>query len=353
MKDLTLVVKLTNQCNLNCVYCYDKNNREKISVSLSEKQIMVAAEKMLLNVENTNWIWHGGEPGVFGYNKIIELTEKIKELAKRYYSTINFSLQTNGTLLDEEILQKLLNCNIHVGVSYDGTKQKENRFVDLENNILSKCGIICVVDKNTELLENYLFLKNKQIPNLSFNMKFPTEKGIENWKDFLNFYFIDEQPIVESTTLNFIKKIINNTKKVTCDWDSCDNLFALREDGQLSYCDIDDNYLFGDFTDTEKIFIDDYLNTENYKKYLQDKIEFKNNCLKTCFLSDICSGCFSRIHSEKNVESNFCENRRQLFLYIKFLLHTTEIKNPLILELIGNYKLKGELQEHYDSIFND
>ena len=358
MQELTLIVKLTNQCNLDCVYCFDKQERQKEKTFLTEKQIMVAAEKVLLNADQINWIWHGGEPGVYGFEKIVDLTNKIRQLSNRYYSSINFSLQTNGSLLTEEVIKLLNKNNISFGVSYDGINQIKNRNANIVDSAFENTsGIISIINPEDNIVENYNFLKQKGIKKIALNMKFPIKQKITNWKEFINYYFADKNPLVEKNILGYVSKVVDTNDHNTCDWDKFDNILTVRSDGQLCYCDIDDKYVFGDFTSTDKMLLEDYFKTEQYREYLNKKLELKQHCLETCFLSDICSGCFARIGQQTEVsddELDFCEIRRQIYLYIKTLLQTPEkIKNPFVLALIKDYHPNRELENYYDLFFND
>ena len=64
-------------------------------------------------------IYHGGEPLLAGIETLRRITTKIKE-AVTSTTSVDFSLQTNGTLLTEEILDALEALNISVSLSLDG-----------------------------------------------------------------------------------------------------------------------------------------------------------------------------------------------------------------------------------------
>lgn len=69
----------------------------------------------------TEFIWHGGEPLLVGLLFFREVRRIQTSIFKEY--EIENSLQTNGTLMDEEWVKFFLNEGFHIGVSLDGPKQ--------------------------------------------------------------------------------------------------------------------------------------------------------------------------------------------------------------------------------------
>ena len=66
--------------------------------------------------------FQGGEPTLAG----LEFFEKFVECVKKYKkkeTKVNFCLQTNGTLLDDNWVKFLKENNFLVGISLDGTKE--------------------------------------------------------------------------------------------------------------------------------------------------------------------------------------------------------------------------------------
>lgn len=64
-------------------------------------------------------IYHGGEPLLIGIEAIERITQKIKSVVSPA-SNVAFSIQTNGTLISEENLDRLERLNISVSLSIDG-----------------------------------------------------------------------------------------------------------------------------------------------------------------------------------------------------------------------------------------
>ena len=100
----TIIIKLTNACNLACAYCYDYETTEKaqrIEATLAirglEQAIDLCANKLWV-------IFHGGEPML-----VWPLIETLVLRGKRYAAErgvqIEFTGQTNLTRLTDRIVE--------------------------------------------------------------------------------------------------------------------------------------------------------------------------------------------------------------------------------------------------------
>lgn len=109
-KYLYLVLWLANYCNLNCDYCYAKDNfgTEKMSWNIAEQGLELLDEKATL-------ILAGGEP-LLNFS----LIEKIYMYLKERDFKGKIAIQTNGTLITDDIARKLSKMDIKIGISLDG-----------------------------------------------------------------------------------------------------------------------------------------------------------------------------------------------------------------------------------------
>lgn len=83
---------------------------------LKEYALEKKLEKLLV-------IYHGGEPLIFGIDRLINLSDNIKSNLEEVGCNPDFGIQTNGVLLTEEMLKKLENKNISISLSIDGPKE--------------------------------------------------------------------------------------------------------------------------------------------------------------------------------------------------------------------------------------
>ena len=127
----TMAKPIGSICNLNCDYCYyiDKQRfygrKQMMSETLLETYIK---EYILTNeIPEVTFVWHGGEPLMAGlnfYKKAIEFQKKYNTESKKIVNT----LQTNGTLINEEWCKFFKKNNFLIGVSIDGPEDIHNAY---------------------------------------------------------------------------------------------------------------------------------------------------------------------------------------------------------------------------------
>ncbi len=114
-------------CNLDCTYCYYKDKtglypHEK--KFLMEENVLEAFMKQYLALQPGNAIitWQGGEPLLAG----LDFFEKSRRLQHKWSlpgQRIGTTLQTNGTLIDENWANFFARNSYLVGISLDGPKE--------------------------------------------------------------------------------------------------------------------------------------------------------------------------------------------------------------------------------------
>lgn len=129
-KNLEVVLKLTERCNLNCTYCYvfngvDDSYKMHPPILSPEKCIEVA--KYLrqacesLNLNKLQIDFHGGEPMLIGKQRFAEYCEIFQNTLNSVVD-LSLAIQTNATLIDSEWVDLFSNYKVSPGVSLDGTK---------------------------------------------------------------------------------------------------------------------------------------------------------------------------------------------------------------------------------------
>jgi uncharacterized protein len=119
-------IQITMDCNLNCVYCYEKHTNRYMD--------LVTVEAILRNtVEHNRYLtpgapvlvyWHGGEPllaGIQFFNSIVRLQSEMPDVC------FENRIQTNGTLMTDELAQLFNEYNFAVGFSIDGPEDLHDR----------------------------------------------------------------------------------------------------------------------------------------------------------------------------------------------------------------------------------
>lgn len=114
-------------CNLDCAYCFflEKEHlytgsKFRMSEDMQERYI-----RQLIEAHQTDSVtiaWQGGEPTLMGldfYRRMIALVEKYRRPGMSFLHT----MQTNGTLLDDEWCAFFKENNFLVGISIDGPRE--------------------------------------------------------------------------------------------------------------------------------------------------------------------------------------------------------------------------------------
>jgi uncharacterized protein len=132
----TFVVKTASRCNLNCDYCYMYNLEDSTyrnqPAALSDHVAYMAAKRITDHAQKTNlkmvhFIFHGGEPLLAGKKRISRIVEIVRNVCTGGGIDVRFSMQSNGTLLDREWIDLLLDLRVRVGLSVDGPRSIHDR----------------------------------------------------------------------------------------------------------------------------------------------------------------------------------------------------------------------------------
>ena len=116
-----------SRCNLRCDYCY---YLDKPAGALMDDELLEEYTKQVIAVHGRDaeieFAWHGGEPTLAG----TAFFEKAAAFQKIYGKgrVIRNSLQTNATLLDDELCRFFREHGFLLGVSVDGPEELHNRY---------------------------------------------------------------------------------------------------------------------------------------------------------------------------------------------------------------------------------
>jgi len=139
----TLVLNVTNKCNLSCTYCYeygeDKlttadtadgagssgNGRALMSDDTARQSIdflmRSAADRPQVSIT-----FFGGET-LLNFPAIVTATEYAEQQAAKHGKRVHYSLTTNATLLSDEVVEFLTRHRFGITVSIDGDKDEQDR----------------------------------------------------------------------------------------------------------------------------------------------------------------------------------------------------------------------------------
>lgn len=131
----TVVMNVTNQCNLSCSYCYEYGE-DRISTPEGKTKFMSeetarSTVDFLLNQSpgrrSVHLTFFGGET-LLNFKVVKATIEYARARAADMGKYIDFSMTTNATMLTSEIINFLAANNVGVTVSIDGPKESNDRF---------------------------------------------------------------------------------------------------------------------------------------------------------------------------------------------------------------------------------
>jgi uncharacterized protein len=133
----TMVLNVTNQCNLSCEYCYEYGE-DKIVDTENGKQPKFMSEEtarqsvdFMLKESGANKVAHvtffGGET-LLNFPVLTKTIAYARQRAAELGKDVDFSLTTNGTLLKPEIIEYLAENRVGVTISIDGPKEVQDKF---------------------------------------------------------------------------------------------------------------------------------------------------------------------------------------------------------------------------------
>ncbi|MEJ2209623.1 MAG: anaerobic sulfatase maturase [Anaerolineae bacterium] len=119
-------------CNLDCTYCFflSKELLYPSSDFRMSDEVLRAYLRQLFDAHQAPEVvvaWQGGEPTLMGlefFRRSVALAEEYK----RPDQTISYTIQTNGTLLDDEWCAFLREHNFLVGLSLDGPRAMHDAY---------------------------------------------------------------------------------------------------------------------------------------------------------------------------------------------------------------------------------
>lgn len=197
MKETSILIKpASSSCNMTCTYCFYDDVSDCRTVKsyglISETTWKTLVDESFNSKENfdrVNFSFQGGEPLVAGYRffkSFVDYTQSTKGTVE-----VTYSVQTNGTKINEKFCKLFKEYDFLLGVSIDGFKENHNL-----NRFLRDGGSFDDVMAGVNLLKAY------EIP---FNILTVLTKNLAKYPEKLfdfylqnNFDFVQIIPCLPS-----------------------------------------------------------------------------------------------------------------------------------------------------------
>lgn len=163
---------MTTDCNYDCLYCYQKRAKEYLDVDTAMMAIDFFFPYLLADCSIN---FYGGEP-LLALNQMKEVIGYLKNKSDETGKQFEYSITTNGSLIDDDVLRFLDENHFTVLLSFDGLAQ------ELERKKGSFTPIVSVMQKILGLshvtLETNSVFTNRTVPYLSESIRFIVDSNV-------------------------------------------------------------------------------------------------------------------------------------------------------------------------------
>ena len=230
----TVLLKVASRCNIDCKYCYvyhlgDESWRsmdKRMSLYTIDAVVNTLFELSEIQERPYSVVLHGGEPLLAGKDRLYHLISRLRQRLPSGSHPI--SVQTNGVLISDPVLDLFAEYRVSVAVSIDGPRQiNDNGRVDHQgrgtfDSVLAGirkleahpdaaelyAGVLAVIDPTTDPADVYRFFKGLNPPSIDFlyqdgnHSRLPPHKVIATSTEYgqwmaqvFDLYVADRSPI--------------------------------------------------------------------------------------------------------------------------------------------------------------
>ncbi|MHB1458412.1 MAG: anaerobic sulfatase maturase [Armatimonadota bacterium] len=325
MKPFTLLIKPASaDCNLRCEYCFYLGKANLYPDSQIHRMDDMVLQKLIssyMQTEQPQYVfnWQGGEPLLMGTDFFKQVVELQTQYGRRG-SVVGNSIQTNTTLITDELASLMAEYRFLTGVSLDGPPELHDRFrtnaagagshaqvikgIECLNRNKAEFNILTLVSAANvhhgkqvfQYLHNMGIQYHQYIPCVEFDIDgnpLPWTITGEEWGTFLCDIFdewIYGNPYGTSVRLfDSILTYLVDGYRTLCQMDSsCCQYFVVEHNGDIYPCDffVDSSLKLGNIS-TNKW--SDIGQSEIYKEFGKQKAQYPDECSECGYLQ-LCMG---------------------------------------------------------------
>lgn len=287
----TVYLHITQKCNFECSYCYNKHNLNSWKELNSDLWFKIIDNLKSIGVKNI--IFTGGEPLL--YKDLLEVVKytKLKEF--------NVELLTNGSLLKDDKLE-ILKYTDGVIVSLDSMIEEINeinRINSKEYNIINNLKSIPEQLKDKIKIrsvitnENKMYIKNmKKFVEDTLKMKFITTLFLPNNKDEVDYI-----PVLKDEDYGWYDNSCEYKYNAIVNCGGCYKEMAINCNGDIYPCQslIKEEFYLANILESN--WIDKIRNSKITRKFQNISVEDKKGC-NICRYKFLCGGgCLAITHN--------------------------------------------------------
>lgn len=115
-----LILEVTDACNMKCDYCFEGKKEHCHTYMKTETACKAFELFSQLNCSERIMVEFNGGEALLNFDMIKSSVTQILEYAKNKKINVDFTLQSNGTMLNKDIIDFLKRYDIPIGISMDG-----------------------------------------------------------------------------------------------------------------------------------------------------------------------------------------------------------------------------------------
>lgn len=329
----TALIKTASRCNYDCSYCYVYQGKDtswraqpkRMSQDVIDSLVERLSHQSDAQTAGFAIVLHGGEPLLLGFDKLSYLVRRLREkLDPQRYP---ISIQTNGSILNQEFLDLFSSEKVSVSVSIDGDQSANDiARVDfsggstfhktmegikaLRSHADSEflfAGTLSVIQPSISARKTYDFLRSIGSPNMDFLMQdgnhdllpegkscfMSTEYG--DWLcELFECYASDQAPVPIRLFDDMVRLLLGGTSTKEGQGTDPYGILIFETDGEIRKNDtlrssFDGADFFSSRWNVHDTKISDILSSSEYSDYAHMQINLCDSC-NACEYKTVCGG---------------------------------------------------------------
>lgn len=256
VSDLQKMSVLPNHtCNFHCSYCYSAKGRSNVTLqqNVLDKSLEYFINPQRLNDRHLSLSFIGGGEPLLSWELVEHGIRYAHKLALRHGFNLRMTLTTNGSIMNEKIIQCLKEYQVLPNISFDILEEAQNKyrkhFDQVCNTIdrLCKNGLVPVInatitpDTVERMTEMFCFMDVRfpEIKDMVFepvvsDELFTTAKELGSFYDKYLEHFFAVKDQAQKAKKNITCRIFKNIDSLL--ERGCPSKFTLTPQGDLSIC---------------------------------------------------------------------------------------------------------------------
>lgn len=347
------LIRVTNQCNLACKYCYsnsDPSRKEKMSWDIAKRVVDLIID---YPADWGRFLFHGGEP-LLEPTLIRKIVSYARSRAAETGKEFDFGIQTNGTLLSRQLWNRINDLELNFGLSLDGDRLANNitrtfpggrSSYDLVKRSLAMLGrkgkcasaILVMSKANYSRMPEILshLSATPGLAGIKINPLHEDGRAKGEWneltltpEEFLNAHvaYLDycqtaDEPLIDANVSEMLWDIADNTRTYLCRKAKCGagrDFFSFEPSGEIYPCD--------GWFDQRHLILGHVQNVENIESLLHQNSVMREISQRDCENISECKDCTYKC---------FCRGGCSLETYARY--KRTDSPHPLCDYFRGMY----------------